>query len=63
MNLTWLLRMSKWARRPPSWGRVKLVALVVGLCLLLFALERAGLWPDWATLPAGRRVGGAGFRP
>ncbi|WP_415184008.1 hypothetical protein [Phaeovulum sp.] len=62
MNLTWLLRMSKWSRRPPSWTRVKLVALVVALCLLLFGLEWAGLWPDWATLPANRNPA-RGFRP
>lgn len=50
MNLTWLLRMAKWARKPPSPGRVKLVLGVVGLCLLLVAIERFVGWPDWARV-------------
>lgn len=49
MNLTWLLRMARWARHPPSWGRVKLVVAVVVLCLLLVAVERIWGWPDWLT--------------
>lgn len=43
------LKMSQWARNPPSAKRVRLVAIVVGLCLLVALVEWLGLWPDWAT--------------
>ncbi|EPX76061.1 hypothetical protein [Salipiger mucosus] len=46
MGPTWLLRMARWARNPPSPGRVKLVLAVVGICLALFAVERWVGWPD-----------------
>lgn len=55
MNLTWLLRMARWARRPPSRQRVWLVFGVLALALALFGLEKAGLWPDWARLETGPR--------
>lgn len=50
MNFRHLLRMSGWARHPPSWRRVLIGLVVLGLCLALFGLERAGLWPDALTL-------------
>lgn len=56
MNLRHLLRMSQWARHPPSWRRVMIGLAVIGLCLALWGLDRAGLWPDALTLdprPAG----------
>lgn len=49
MNLVWFMRMARWARRPPSAGRVKLVLAILALCLALAGIEAAGLWPDWAT--------------
>ncbi len=57
-NLNWLLRAARWARNPPSEGRVILVFCVIALCLGLFALEYFGLWPAWATLdrPRGMHV-------
>ncbi|MCY1125321.1 hypothetical protein OU426_00500 [Frigidibacter sp. RF13] len=56
MNLRWLLRMSQWARNPPSMSRVILGAIVIGLCLLIAGIEWLGLWPEWLTLPAqGKR--------
>ncbi len=50
LNPRQLLRMSKWARRPPSEGRVKLVLGVVAICLVLFGIEWLGFWPDWLTM-------------
>ena len=50
MNPRWFLRMSKWARRPPSEKRIKLVASVLVLCLILLAIERYVGWPDWARV-------------
>ena len=50
MNPIWLIRMARWARRPPSMGRVKLVLGVVILCLVLFAIEHFWGWPDWLTV-------------
>ncbi len=57
MNIRFLLRMARWARHPPSQGRVKLVLGVVALALLLFAIERLAGWPEWLTTggdPRGR---------
>lgn len=50
MNLTWLLRMAKWARRPPSMKQVKIGAVVLALAVAIWGLDAAGLWPDWARL-------------
>jgi len=56
MNLHWLMRMSQWARHPPSWGRVKLVLGVMAVCLALWGIEMIWGWPDWLTVngPAPR---------
>jgi hypothetical protein len=43
---TWLLRMARWARNPPSPRRIRLVLLVVALCLALALIEWLGFWPD-----------------
>ncbi|MDZ4135686.1 MAG: hypothetical protein U1D06_08840 [Paracoccaceae bacterium] len=56
MNLTWLLRMSRWARHPPGWRRVRLVVGVIALCLGLVAIERFVGWPDWLTVNGGGRM-------
>lgn len=50
MNLTWLMRMAKWVRRPPSEARVKLVVGVVLACLALGLIEWLWGWPDWLTV-------------
>jgi hypothetical protein len=50
MNQTWFLRMARWARHPPSPGRVKLVLGVVALCLVLFGIEHFIGWPAWLTV-------------
>lgn len=50
MNLTWFLRMARWAHNPPSWGRVKLVLAVVAACFALYAIEYFWGWPDWLTV-------------
>ena len=55
MNMRWFLRMAKWARRPPSENRVKLVFLVLMICLILFGYERFFGWPDWMTLEGSVR--------
>ncbi len=46
MNLRHLLRMSRWARNPPSARRVVLVFAVVAICLVLAGLEWAGVLPQ-----------------
>lgn len=50
MNMIWLLRAAKWARQPPSAKTVKMVLGIIAAGLALVALEKLGLWPDWATL-------------
>ena len=48
MNIRHLLRMSNWARNPPSERRVKLVIATLVICLLIAGIEYLDLWPDWA---------------
>lgn len=57
MNTRWLLRMSRWARNPPSAKRVKFVFAIVAICLALFALEYMFGVPDWMKIERTR------FRP
>ncbi|NHB77451.1 hypothetical protein [Rhodobacter calidifons] len=54
-QLLWLLRAKRWVQNPPSWGRVKLVLAVIGLCLALVVVERVFGWPDWMTVDSLRR--------
>ena len=55
-NLIWLLRATKWARHPPSPEMVKLVFAIILLGLAIVLIEKAGLWPEWATMDHGRGV-------
>ncbi|SFD75287.1 hypothetical protein SAMN04488523_102278 [Sulfitobacter brevis] len=48
MNPQWLFRMSRWARNPPSMGRVKLVFGVILVAALIWGIDWLGYWPDWA---------------
>lgn len=50
MNLLWLLRMRRWAQRPPGWRRVKLGFWVLAACLALVAIERTFGWPEALTV-------------
>lgn len=52
MNFRWFLRASRWARNPPSLGRVILVFSIAAACLALVGLEYFDLLPDWMSLPA-----------
>jgi len=49
MNPNWLLRMSRWARNPPSASRVKLVFGIIAVGAIIYGIEWVGWWPDWAT--------------
>ncbi|MDG1863762.1 MAG: hypothetical protein P8J02_11260 [Yoonia sp.] len=46
----------RWAQNPPSMGRVKLVAAVIGVCVLIVVAEKLGLTPDWMAADRVRRV-------
>lgn len=61
MNPRQLFRMAKWARKPPSEARVKLVLAVIAIALALWGLERVFGVPDWMKLPEMR--GGARHLP
>jgi hypothetical protein len=39
--------MARWARNPPSDGKVKLVLGINGICVVLYGVERLVGWPDW----------------
>ncbi len=47
MTLRHLWRMARWARNPPSEGRVRLVLGVVAACVVLVVLERIFGFPAW----------------
>ena len=49
MRLVWLLRMSQWARNPPSARRIKIVAASLAVALAILGLEYFGLWPEALT--------------
>ena len=49
MRMLHLLRMSRWARNPPSEKRVKMVFGIIVLALAIAGIEWLGLWPEWAT--------------
>lgn len=56
MKITSLLRMARWARRPPSEARVKLIFGMILLVLALAAVERWIGWPDALSLPPRHKV-------
>ena len=49
MNPNWLLRAKRLAQNPPSMAKVKFVAAILVICLLMFAAERIWGWPEWLT--------------
>jgi len=53
VNLRWLLRAARWARRPPKETTVKLVLGVIAAALLLAGVEHFLGWPDWLTVNSG----------
>jgi len=56
MNLRWLMRMSQWARNPPSWRTVRLVAGLLAACLAIWGAELIWGWPDWLTVNGQSRL-------
>lgn len=57
MTPVWFLRMARWARHPPSPGRVKLVLAVLAACVALVAVERLAGWPEALTVDGFGRAG------
>lgn len=55
----WFLRMSRWARHPPSAKMALVIAAIVLVALSLVAVEHIWGWPDWLTVNRVRR--GPGF--
>lgn len=57
-----LLRMAMWARRPPSRRFIMVGVVVIAVAAVLYGIESAGYWPEWAEADRmGRR--GIGVRP
>lgn len=46
----WLLRMSRWARKPPSLRQALVIAAIVLVGLGLAGIEWIWGWPDWLTV-------------
>ncbi len=49
LNPRWFMKMSMWARNPPSAKKVMFVFAIIAICLALFVVERFIGWPEWAT--------------
>lgn len=49
MNQRWLLMAKRWAQNPPSPTKIKFVAAIIAVCLLLFGVEQLWGWPEWLT--------------
>ncbi len=56
MNFAWLMRMARWARRPPSAAQVKFVLVVLAICGVLVAIQYAWGWPDWLRVNGPARI-------
>ena len=52
--MNWVIRMARWARHPPSPGRVKLVFAVIALCFAIYMIDRIWGWPAWLTPNSGK---------
>ena len=50
------LRMSKWARNPPSKRQLQLIVFVLLTCAILFGIERLFGWPEWLTVNTRRGI-------
>lgn len=50
MGPLWFLRMARRARHPPSPARMKLMAVVAALCVLIWGIEALGWWPEWLAV-------------
>ncbi|MAU53101.1 MAG: hypothetical protein CMN17_12185 [Roseovarius sp.] len=59
MNIAWLLRLARWARRPPGPRTVRLWLIVIGLALAIAGIEHFLGWPEALTMEPRRSV----FRP
>jgi hypothetical protein len=56
MNLRWLLMAKRWTQNPPSMGRVKMVAAIVAVCLVLYGIETIWGWPEALTPNGNGRI-------
>ena len=56
MTITWILRIARWARRPPGPRKVRLWLIVLGLALSIGRIEYLFGWPDMLLLEPRRSV-------
>lgn len=54
-----LIRMAMWLRRPPSRRVIMVAVAVIVVAALIYGIERAGYWPDWASADRMGRRGNA----
>ncbi|GHC44180.1 hypothetical protein [Neogemmobacter tilapiae] len=50
MNPRWLIKMSRWARNPPSPRQVAFVLGIVAVCVAFGAYEYMFGWPEFLTV-------------
>jgi len=49
MNPRWFLRAKRWAQNPPSPAKIRFVAAIIGVSLILYAIEQIWGWPAALT--------------
>ena len=49
-NIKWFMRMTKWARNPPSTRHVIFVFSIVALGLAIAGIEKFVGWPEFMTI-------------
>ncbi len=54
MDLTWLLRMTRWLRHPPAARQVRFMLVAVALALAFVGVEHLWGWPDWLRVNGSR---------
>ena len=61
MEPLWLVRLSRWVRRPPSRRQAMVILAVVAMVLALAGIEAIWGWPE--ALTPTRAGGRLGLRP
>ena len=49
MSYRLLVKAKRWAQNPPSPAKIKFMAAIIGLCLILYGFEQVWGWPAWLT--------------
>jgi len=51
--MRWMARAAQWAHHPPPMGKVVVVLVAIAICVVIVAVDKAGLWPAWLHVNSG----------